>query len=703
MKNKIRYVYPLLHVCLLLFAELNITDIHAVNDSKYPFHPSVNLPFSSSNLPIVVIELDERMADKEQDKRVSATMKIIWNEDGKINYLTDTENIDYAGKIGIKYRGNSSFLNSDKKPFAVRTQDDNGKKKNVSILGMPEDNDWALLAPYTDKSMIRDILLFELMRGTMDYVPSGKYCELVLNGVYQGIYIMTARVRQGEHRLNIEAPTADEGDGLTGGYHLEIDRNDDPGFWGIINAKSPSGNELGSKPFYQFKYPDEEDLSAAQKNYIINLVWEMEMAIAGEQFKDMETGYRAYLDTASVMDYYIAQEISKNPDAYRLSTPLYKYPNSVDKRFKFSIWDFNISMGNADYLDGWSTEGWAYNNNRFSEENKVPYMFKRLLQDEVFHINLKKRWAYYRENRFTNENIMVKIDSLISLLHESQERNFAIWNRFDRYVWPNYYIGSSWNDEINYLKEWLIKRVEWIDTQWSQEEVNFIANGDFEASLPKGNNVEAWLSEWTKAGTVSLATGNAHNGNYCLLLRRGSKVYQTVTELTPGKYTLKAWVRTTSDPGASMYIKYMDKNNLSTEMTKNIEGNKDYHLIEINNIDISNNFVEVGFNTQDKLGDIRLRVDDIELVKQSGTVSNEIITEPADTWVNISMNRQQLELHISIINDMKGYPEVVIYDITGRIVYHKKLSSQNEIIRNIFVPNTIYIVQAGNEVKKIIF
>jgi len=691
---------------ILLISYIGVPKLKGqIYDIEYPYHPKVSLPFTSSNLPIVVIELDKRMADKEEDKRISAQMKVIWNKNGGRNNVTDIDTYDYNGSIGIKYRGNSSFWHSDKKPFAVRIQDSNGKKKKASILGMGEDEDWALLAPFNDRSLIRDVLTFELMKGTLEYVPSGRYCELVLNGVYQGIYIMTARVRQGPHRVNIEGPTADEGDGLTGGYHLEIDRNDDPGFFSTMQTKDLLEKTIQRYiPFFQYKYPDEEDLSTAQKLYIKNHVNNMEKSIAGEGYKDPVKGYRAYLDTLSLMDYYIAQELSKNTDGYRLSTPLYKYPDSVDPRFKFSIWDFNVSMGNANYHDSWSTAGWVYNSNRFHATDEpllIPYMFKRILQDEVFYTNLKNRWKEYRQDRFTDRNVFGKVDSLITLLDEAKTRNFEIWPILSS-KWPNYFQGP-YEGEMNYLKTWLQKRLNWLDSQWVSEQVNFIPNGDFEAALRATTNlvVDPSLSEWVRTGIPYLVQTEVHGGSFAIQMQMEQGISQIITELPVGLYTLKFWVQTKSDPKGSFYLKYHDSPTGETEFTKTIDNADSYYQVEINNIEVSNHFMEIGFKTKSTEKDARLYLDDISFIKQDGPMKN-ITIEQASKDVDIHIDRKLQRIVFTPVLYTGKSQVVEIYDISGKQIYSSVLTGDQLTVSGIFNKNQIYVVRVGKTTKKVL-
>ena len=175
---------------------------------NYP--PEVkDIRIGESNLPIIFINTLGHEIEKEN--RVSAWMKIVNNPDG-INY-DDTlahpnQTIDYEGYIGVRYRGNSSFSYSAKKPYSIKlltdSYENNGTKRNAPLLGMGTDNDWALLAPYNDRSLIRNALSFSLAEGYFEYVPKSRFCELILDGVYYGVHCLTEKVARGDDRLNIK-------------------------------------------------------------------------------------------------------------------------------------------------------------------------------------------------------------------------------------------------------------------------------------------------------------------------------------------------------------------------------------------------------------------------------------------------------------------------------------------------------------------
>ncbi len=235
-------------------------------DNYQPENPRVS--FTQTNLPIVFINVDGNMIQRYD--RITARMKIIDNGAGQINYADTTafpdQHVDYEGYIALRYRGNTSFSSSDKKPYSFRTLDapleDNGKKVKVSIMGMGKDNNWAMLAPFADKSLIRDALAFHLAKPWMDYAPDTRFCELVLDGIYYGVYVMTEVVSKGKKRLNLDDP-GQEGDELTGGYLLEVDRTDEVTHTSKYHPVSNSGRKYTSKYInFQYKEPEYEEMTA---------------------------------------------------------------------------------------------------------------------------------------------------------------------------------------------------------------------------------------------------------------------------------------------------------------------------------------------------------------------------------------------------------------------------------------------------------
>ena len=133
---------------LLLFVLLLVLPHGVTRAQQADNYPPDNtaVTIDSTNLPIVWIEVDGAMILR--DERITARMKIIYNGEGQLNYADTIAHpgqcIDYDGYIGLRYRGNSSFTKSARKPYSFRTLEvpleEGGKKQKVPLLGMAKDN-----------------------------------------------------------------------------------------------------------------------------------------------------------------------------------------------------------------------------------------------------------------------------------------------------------------------------------------------------------------------------------------------------------------------------------------------------------------------------------------------------------------------------------------------------------------------------------
>lgn len=440
-----------------------------------PEDTSVRL--DSTNLPIVWIDVDGDSIMR--DKRIEGRMTIIHNGDGRLNYA-DTiahpgQHVDYKGYIAIRHRGNSTYNNSPKKAYSFHTMDGPLKhashKAKVKLLGMGRDNNWALMAPYSDKSMIRDLLAQELARPMMEYVPQGRLCELFLDGVYYGVHVLSEVVSKGKHRLGLKKPGT-RGDELTGDYLMEVDCNDEVTYASKHCPVTADGTPLPDYHIlFQYKSPEYEKLKPQQVQYINSRIDEMERVLASPGYLDPNTGYRRYIDVESFIAYQLITELSHNVDGYRLSGKFYKRRDSVDPRFKMVLWDMNLAFGNCKIRQSWRTDTWVYQNNDvLHEENDVylvPFWWYRLNSDPAYTATLKQRWAQYRQGHWSDQRIMATVDSLAAVLtvHGAEQRNSKAWPTWGKWVWNNHYVAKDYNDEINHLKTWLKERLAWMDEQ----------------------------------------------------------------------------------------------------------------------------------------------------------------------------------------------------------------------------------------------
>lgn len=421
------------------------------------------VPFTSSNLPIVVISTGGLPVYDEP--KIMADMGIIDNGASR-NNLTDPFN-GFSGKIGIEIRGSSSQM-FPKKQYGIELRDENGAGMAAPLLGMPEEDDWILFAPYNDKTLMRDALAYSLGRKMGGYAPRTRFCEVVLNNVYQGVYVLIEKIKRDKNRVDIAKlePTELSGNDLTGGYIFKIDKFTGGSGEGWSSAYRPPYGE-SREIYFQYDYPKPGDIAVEQKEYIKKYVNDFETALKGDQFNDPSVGYERYIDVNSFIDFFIMQELSKNVDGYRLSTYLYKKKDSDGgKLYMGPLWDFNLGFGNADYCTSGMPEGFVLEFNKLCAEDSwlIPFWWYRLFKDDRFGTRVADRWATLRATTLSEGAIHSYIDSVSTVLNaESQQRNFAAWKVLNKYVWPNYYVGPNFQAEVTHLKQWVSERLTWMD------------------------------------------------------------------------------------------------------------------------------------------------------------------------------------------------------------------------------------------------
>jgi len=428
---------------------------------------SAQIPtLTSSNLPLIIINTDGQPIVDEP--KITASMGIIDNGLGVRNNVTDPFN-NYNGKIGIEIRGSSS-QSFPKKQYSVELRDNAGAGIKASLLGMPSEEDWVLFAPYNDKSLMRDALAYKLGRELGWYAPRTRFCEVVLNGEYQGVYVLIEKIKRDKNRVDVNKLNPDEisGDDVTGGYILKIDKDTGSGNGGWNSTFTPLNRSGSQTIFFQYDYPKAADIAPQQQAYIKDFMASFEASLVATNFNDPVNGYAKYADANSFIDFYIANEVSKNVDGYRLSTYMYKPKDSDGGKLHMGpIWDFNLGFGNADYCTQGNPEGWVIDFNTVCNQDYwlIPFWWNRLNQDGTYRIKMAARWAELRADKFQTEKITTYIDSVYTVLNaEAQQRNFQRWPVLGQYVWPNYYFGSSFLEEVNWLKSWVTNRLNWMDT-----------------------------------------------------------------------------------------------------------------------------------------------------------------------------------------------------------------------------------------------
>ena len=401
--------------------------------------------FTSSNLPIIVIDTDGQSIP--DDPKVNAHMGIIYNGAGNRNALANPFN-NYNGLIAIELRGNvtQSF---PKLSYSVETRDQTEADLKVSLLGMPEESDWVLAAAYLDKTFVRDPLAFFMSRSLNRWASRTVHCELVLNGVYQGIYIMEEKIKRDKNRVDIAKLTNADNTipQVTGGFIYEV---------------AQSGVDFGQRR--RFVEPNWDDVTSQQTAYVKKFDDDFRQVMSGPDFDDPLKGYPAWIDIDAFIDEILMQEACKNSDAYGWSSYFHK-----DRSAKLKagpLWDFDQALSNSTFNDGPNSQEW----NITKSLSEVPFFWKKLFNEPVFRSQLSIRWMELRSDKFKTSRLVNFIDSVATTLDEAQTRNFVKWKTLGVELFrstPGYEDRTTYQHEVNYLKTFLTNRLTWMDQNLS--------------------------------------------------------------------------------------------------------------------------------------------------------------------------------------------------------------------------------------------
>ncbi|MBR9920656.1 MAG: T9SS type A sorting domain-containing protein [Bacteroidetes bacterium] len=407
-------------------------------------------PFVSSDLPLLLINTYGIPIPDEP--KIDAHLGIIDNGPGVLNFLTDDYN-GYDGSIAIEIRGSSS-QSFAKKNYSFETRLENGENNNVPLLGMPEENDWVLHGPYSDKSLMRNVLSYHIGNQMDQYAPRTRWCEVLINNEYKGLYVLVEKIKRDDNRVDIARLTPNDvsGDELTGGYIFSVDRDDDGPQSGWY---SPFTDFL----FYKYQDPDFDELQPEQKDYLQTYVTIYEEAM---QILPTAETYEHFIDVPSWIDYWIATEIFKHVDNFKFSFYMYKRKESNGGKIYFGpLWDINLGYGNFDFAKDPGPQGWSYE--WVNSGVLRPFWVLDLSEDPEIQNKVHCRWQELRQGALHTDSLLSFIDSTAAYIENAQIRNFERWPVLGTYVWPNAYVGDTYEEEVSFLKDWLVERLQWMD------------------------------------------------------------------------------------------------------------------------------------------------------------------------------------------------------------------------------------------------
>jgi hypothetical protein len=399
--------------------------------------------FTDSNLPIVIIQIDKNASIRDTP-RVYGNMKVVYRGDGARTYVSDQDTesyLQYNGRISIEIRGSSSQALPKKQYGLTTLKQDDRTNNNVSILGMPSENDWILNGLAYDPSLLRDYLTYNLMRRTGTYAPRTHYCEVIINGDYKGLYVFQEKIKADKDRVKIIKIEHSDNvyPNVTGGYITKADKpGTDPVAWTMPTYSN-------AQVLYIHQVPKPGEILTIQHNYIKSQFEDLASRAMNES---ISSGFPTIIDVKTFVDFMLINELTANVDAYQIST--YFHKDRGGKLRAGPIWDFNFSYGNDLYTVSRSLYNtWQFDNG----DNLGSKFWKDLFTNPTFKCYLAKRFAALTStgNVFHQEYIATFIDEIIALIGEAKEREHARWGTLEHH-----------EADIQQIKDFIGMRIAWM-------------------------------------------------------------------------------------------------------------------------------------------------------------------------------------------------------------------------------------------------
>ncbi|MEG0766057.1 MAG: CotH kinase family protein, partial [Pseudoflavonifractor sp.] len=332
-----------------------------------------------------------------------------------------------------------------------------GNHENKKVLGMEANHSWALHGPFLDKTLMRNYIGMNISGELMDYAPDVRFCEVILNGDYQGLYLFMETVNRGKGRIHVEKPNLTRN---VTGYIVEMDNG------GMRPPTSPNNftkytGILRNTAFFDIAYPSAKDLTPEMKDYITKDLSRYEKALYSYDYDEKQYGLQTFLDVGEFTDYFILNEVFLQHDMGNLSTYFYK---GVDGLFSPCVWDFNHSMGN-------SSVGKA---NDFAVLQFVSVQapwFWMMIKDERFIDGVISRYHSLRQDILSDGEMTQYIADTRAYLGSAVDRNFAVWGYSfdpdnlddDNKLRPLSQNPRSYDGAVEQMENTLLSRLHWLD------------------------------------------------------------------------------------------------------------------------------------------------------------------------------------------------------------------------------------------------
>ena len=381
-----------------------------------------------SNLPLMVIHTST--GKEPVSSEMPATFYII----NKINI-----DIDYSGKINLI--GNEK-INLYKKNYLINFDD------KVSFLDFKTiSRKWALISNYGDKTLIRNLVSFEISRiFHINYTVNCVPIDLMINGEYKGTYILCEYIEVSENKIVIQKMAREDilKSDISGGFLLEID-----GFAYLENLYISSRKGVPAS----IRSPNEEDeITQEQIGYIREKFDILE--------NDIYNNNLTNIDMDSFIKYFLIQELIGNTVAF-WNTYIYKDRNN-DTFYFGPIWDTDLAYDNDKRVYPVNCKK-QYIFNYGLSAGTMDKLVNKIINNDIVTEKIKKEWEKIINYILEIEYLESYIDKIVLDINESRYLNFMRWNIMDKEVYFNSKIYGSYEEEINVLKNFIKNRINWMN------------------------------------------------------------------------------------------------------------------------------------------------------------------------------------------------------------------------------------------------
>ena len=378
---------------------------------------------------------------------INVQVTVIDNED-RNNHPSDTPDFTTVSQFRIRGHASRHF---EKSPYLLKFIDEDGEDNSISVMGMGAHNEWVLNGPYLDKSLIRNYLCYNLAGEIMEYAPNVRYCELIVDGDYRGLYLMVESITAGDDcRLNLRSTVKDSS--ITG-YLLRLDRTVEEEVGSTRDIYTYMERMIFVRDDEAIRYPGKNRLTEELAREIELEYSAFEKALYSYDYDTEEYGYWNYIDVDNFVDYFIINEFTRNVDSGRYSTYLYK---ELGEKYKLCVWDFNNAMDNFPD-DEITTENFALS-------DRVWY--DMLFRDEEFAERVIERYWELRRTVLSDAYLNRYIDETLEWLGPAIDRNTERW-RESIEEWepltPEERNVYSQEEAVDQVRHWLHERGEWLD------------------------------------------------------------------------------------------------------------------------------------------------------------------------------------------------------------------------------------------------